>query len=324
MRDQAGPVASGDSHQYCTQSNYEHFLAHLEAHEVNPGTVIIDSKWQAFYGDPYPDRGKWPDLRDFVEKQHRKGCRVLLWICPWVSEGVPVEECITGPGLGVQPDGPGQVRDRFGKDPWKTINDPTNPTYQERLQRAIHRLLSPEEGGANVDGFKVDYSSISPMPPGMQVHGKIWGIELVRQAHANIYQAAKEAKSDALVETQCCTPYFRDVCDMLRLNDMFPTGLNSQVPIMRMRGKVAHLTNPGWLIDTDNLPMPSRTRWREYTQAQPSVGLPALYYAESITPREEDAFTEEDYALLRWVWSAWRKERKKRAMSMRSVRGEIG
>jgi len=232
-----------------------------------------------------------------------------LWIYPWVSEGVPVEECITGPGLGVQPGGAGQVRDPFGKDPWKAINDPTNPAFQKRLERAIHTLLSSQEGCFNADGFKVDYSSINPMPPGMQVHGKLWGIELVKQAHTNMYQAAKQAKPDALVETQCCNPYFRDVCDMLRLNDMYPADLKSQVPLLRMRGKIARIANPGWLIDTDNLPMASRAGWRDYTQAQPSVGVPALYYAESITPKQDDVFAEQDYAFLRSVWSAWRKEK---------------
>src|SRR5690606_18790331 len=50
----------GRAPEKAAQANYDNFLAALEAHQLNPGIVVLDDKWQATYGDNAADRAKWP------------------------------------------------------------------------------------------------------------------------------------------------------------------------------------------------------------------------------------------------------------------------
>src|SRR5690606_20008246 len=58
---------------------YDAFLARLDAHAVDPGTIVIDDRWQAAYGTGEVDTEKWPDLRGWIDAQHAAGRKVLLW-----------------------------------------------------------------------------------------------------------------------------------------------------------------------------------------------------------------------------------------------------
>ncbi len=149
-RERGGPAPS-----YARQALYEDFLATLAAHGVHPGTVVIDDKWQATYGENAPDTAKWPDLRGFVAARQSAGQRVLLWLKAWDPEGVPPEECIrNGAGMPV-------------------AVDPTNPAFVRRMAAGVARLLSDDGFGA--DGFKVDFSARIPSGPGMALYGDAWG-----------------------------------------------------------------------------------------------------------------------------------------------------
>jgi hypothetical protein len=110
----------GKAPSYSRQDLYDSFLAALSGNDIEPGTVVLDDKWQATYGQNQVDVEKWPDLRGFIDRQHAEGKKVLLWLKAWDPEGVPLEECITnaaGLPLAV---------------------DPTNPAYQDRLRESIH------------------------------------------------------------------------------------------------------------------------------------------------------------------------------------------
>jgi hypothetical protein len=56
---------------------------------------------------------------------------------------------------------------------------------------------------------------------------------------------------------------------------------------LRYRHAVATHAMPHHLIDTDQWPMPSRADWLAYARAQPELGVPALYYVESIDNTRE-------------------------------------
>jgi hypothetical protein len=276
-------VEKGRAPDYARQALYEDFLAALTAHDVQPGIVVLDDKWQAAYGTNEPDTSKWPDLRGFIARQHEQGRRVLLWLRAWSPEGVPVEECITHAGglpVGV---------------------DPTNPAYERRLRAAIHHLLSPD--GLDADGFKVDYTARIPSGPGLRLHGEAWGLELMRRFLEILYSAAKTAKPDALVMTHTVHPYLADVLDMIRLNDINP-GRNVN-RAMRHRARIAALACPDAIIDTDNWPITDRATWRAYLAIQPEMGVSSLYFATHIDTTLEP-LTEEDYALIRQTWARQR------------------
>ncbi len=266
-----------------TQSNYNSFLATLEANDVFPGTVVIDDKWQLAYGENQADPIKWPDLTGFIRARHAQNQKVLLWLKAWDPEGLPVEECITnaaGMPLSV---------------------DPTNPAFERRLRASVRRMLSPS--GYDADGFKIDFTARIPSGPGIQTFGDAWGLELMRLYLAILHDEAKQIKPDALIIAHTPHPYLADLIDSVRLND-----INTQADVckaMTHRARVALAACPGALIDTDNWPITNKQTWREYLTIKPSLGVPALYYASHIDSTGEPLLPD-DYALIRQVWAEYR------------------
>jgi hypothetical protein len=275
-------LEKGKPPDYARQSLYEQFLATLEGHQVYPGIVVLDDKWQKSYGGNEVDEAKWPDLAGFVARQHAAGRKVLLWLKAWDPEGIPAEECITnGAGLPI-------------------AVDPTHPAFRERFQATIRQLLSA--GGYDADGFKVDFTARIPSGPGLRLYGELWGLELMKGYLGLIYQEAKRAKSDALVMVHTPHPYLADVLDMIRLNDM-----NRHKDIsaaMKHRARIATLACPDALIDTDNWPITDRAIWRAYLPLQAELGVPSLYYSSHVDATGEPLELE-DYQLIREVWAAY-------------------
>ncbi len=244
----------------CTRERYDGFMATLEEHGVFPGTVVIDDKWQASYGRGEADRGRWPDLRGWVAQRHARGQHVLLWWKAWDPEGLPAEWC---------------VRNAAGR---AVAADPTSAAYQAHLEATLQLMLGRD--GYDADGLKIDFTASAPSGPGLEAAGREWGVELLHALLALIHRSSKAAKADALIVAHAPNPYFADVADMMRLNDMLR--LERVVPgtdvvrQMSHRAKVAAAACPGLLIDTDDWQVPDLAAWREYLLAQPLLGVPCL------------------------------------------------
>lgn len=72
--------------------NEKGILAYAQSmldHGLPPGIFIIDDTWQLGYGTWEFDPRRFSDPKDMVEKLHRMGFKVLLWICPFVSMDSP-------------------------------------------------------------------------------------------------------------------------------------------------------------------------------------------------------------------------------------------
>ena len=277
--------AGGHAPDFSRQAHYEAFLETLSRHDLSPGTVVLDDKWQLMYGENRVDEDKWPDLKGFIARQHAAGRKVLLWLKAWDPEGVPPEECVTN-AVGL-----------------KVAVDPTNPAFEQRFRASIRTMLSDYDA----DGFKLDFTARIPSGPGLSKSGDAWGLELMRLYLNTLYDETKKTKPDALVMTHTPHPYLGDVLDMIRLNDI-NTGRDIG-PAMRHRARVAALALPDALIDTDNWPMTHLAAWREYTELQPELGIPSLYFASHIDKTGE-ALSESDYALVREVWRRHRAKAK--------------
>jgi hypothetical protein len=222
--------------QHATQGNYQAWLARLEEKGINPDIVIIDDKWQRYYDTLEIDRAKWPDLKGFIEAQHGRGRKVLLWLALWYSEG--------------------QLRDEQGIIPF----DATDHRFENRLRNQVGYLLSSD--GIDADGFKVDW--IDNVPDiRAEFSGGIGGIELLHHYLEIIYQAAKVAKKDSLIVTHCANPYFIDVTDMLRLNDLRGDE-GDIISVMRHRAAVARAAGFS-LLDRDNFAISFPKQWADYT-----------------------------------------------------------
>ncbi|MCA0294476.1 MAG: hypothetical protein LCH96_04005 [Actinobacteria bacterium] len=271
------------------QNLYDRWLAHLADNAIVPGTVVIDDKWQASYATLAPDVQKWPDLKGWIAQRHSAGQRVLLWFKAWDPEGLPPEECITDP---------------TGRS---IAADPTHPGYRERLAAAVASALGPD--GLDADGFKVDFTQRTPSGWALRAAGPGWGVAALHQLLSVLHRAAKQAKPDALVVTHTVNPLFADVTDMVRLNDVLSRdSFGRPAPVvgqLAFRASVASATLPGTPIDTDQWPMPDKAEWLRYSHAQVDLGVPALYYVESID-NSDQTITDADLGLVADLWAAYR------------------
>jgi hypothetical protein len=284
-------VAGRRGAELSTRENYERFLAELEGHDIVPGTIVIDDKWEERYATARPDRAKWPRLEDWIAARHARGQRVLLWWNAWGHEGLEPDDCIRNP------------------DGAPVARDPTSPRAEAELAAAVTRALSPD--GLGADGLKVDFTGNSPSGAGLAAHGRRWGIALLHSLLATIYTAAKHAKPDALVITHTPHPAFSDVTDMIRLNDMLrlddpdPVAPAPVVAQMRYRAEVVRAACPGLLVDTDDWCVPDLAGWREYAAVKPALGIPSLYYSTHLDLTGE-ALEDRDYETIRRTWTDWR------------------
>ncbi|MBX3062719.1 MAG: hypothetical protein KF726_07075 [Anaerolineae bacterium] len=283
---------------YARQEYYDAFLRDLETSNILPTIITIDDKWQAAYGTNEVDTDKWHDLRGFIDAQHRAGRKVLLWLKAWDAEGLPAEETVrNAAGLPISV-------------------DPTNPQYQQRLRDSIRWMLSAQ--GYDADGFKIDFTARIPDAPGMQIHADVYGLELMKLYLQLIYEAAKTAKSDALIVAHTPHPYLADVVDVIRLNDINTN--KDVVRAMKHRARIARIAGSQAIIDTDNWPITDRASWRAYMRIQATLGVPSLYYVTHIDATQEPLLPE-DYALIRDVWASHQTQSQNRAGSSAS---EIG
>lgn len=279
---------------YARQEVYDEFLAALAAHDVHPGTVVLDDKWQQTYGENGADEEKWPDLRGFVDRRHAAGQKVLLWLKAWDREGIPDGECMSN-AAGVP-----------------LAVDPTNAAYERRLRASVRRMVG--SAGYDADGFKIDFTHRIPVGPGLRAAGEIWGLELMKRYLGIIHDEAKLVKPDALIVTHTPHPYLADVLDMIRLNDMLdltrlddPDAGREIGPTLARRAGIAGTACPEALIDTDNWPVRNKAIWREYLRLQPAIGVPSLYFATHIDLTGEP-LEADDYRAIREAWACSRPE----------------
>jgi hypothetical protein len=262
-----------------TQKNYEAWITELEQRKLPVGTIVIDDKWQKGYGSFDIDREKWPDLKGFVAAQHARGRHVLLWIPVAHTDGLPDALC---------------VHDDHGKCIAPALGD---SAYEKFLRGQIRYLVET----VGVDGFKEDWVW-APSAAGLPVPPELAGIEAVRRFQQILYSEAHRWKADAMVETQTANAAFRDSSDVLRLNDIW-YATRDVVGVMRERARIAHIS--GWpLVDTDNASSTTLETWWQYMEAQPSIGIPALYFVHQ-TESTMEAPPDSDWVALAGIWNRY-------------------
>jgi len=259
-----------------TQKNYESWVAELERRGLPVGTIVIDDKWQKGYGSFDVDTQKWPDLKGFVAAQHARGRHVLLWVPVLHTDGLPLELC---------------AHDVGGKCIAPSLG---SQAYEAFLRKQIRTLVET----VGVDGFKEDWVG-APTRAGLPVPAELAGMEAVRWFQGILFTEAHRWRPDAMLETQTTNAAFRDSSDVLRLNDIYYS-TRDVVGTMRERARVAHIS--GWeLVDTDNASSTTLETWWEYMEAQPSIGIPALYFLHKTESTMEEP-PESNWQALAGIW----------------------
>ena len=240
------------------QANYAIMSQRLDDLGLKPTAIIIDDKWQSHYGQLLPDPAKWPDLRAFVDREHAKGRRVLLWVKSWDNEGLDAEECVHC------------LCTPYGADP-------TSPAYRRRVAETMHRLLSADAGCFNCDGFKIDFANCMPLGKNLVTRQPgVYGIELLKRMMKLLYDSAKAVKPDCLINNSCAHPYFAEVTDQCRLHD-YPGQLRSLWEVREFRARLFRTAFPGISVDTDDPSSSSRNEMLDYLRRAPELGVPDLY-----------------------------------------------
>lgn len=258
-----------------TQANYEKWIGILEQRGLPVGTVVIDDKWQQGYGTFEVDVKKWPDMKGFVAAQHAKGRHVLLWVPVAETDGLPPALCVMAAGKCV-------------------IADVGSPAYEDYLRPRIRHLVEDE----GIDGFKEDWVG-APAVPGLPLTGPATGIEFVRRFQWILWSEAHKWKPDAMVETQTPNALFRESSDLIRLNDIW-YATRKVAEVLRLRARIANAS--GWpLVDTDNASSTTLKDWWSYMQAQPSIGVPALYFVTK-TESTQESPSADQWSALAALW----------------------
>ena len=67
------------------QAKVLEFALNIQANKLPCGTIEIDDKWEAKYGDMQFDATKFPSPKEMVDQLHRWGMKVTLWVHPFVN-----------------------------------------------------------------------------------------------------------------------------------------------------------------------------------------------------------------------------------------------
>ena len=264
MKDEAGASAN------CTEKFVTERFQILEDHRIPYGMVTLDYAWLDKLGDHLPHPDRFPDLRAFIERMHSNGKRVLLWFAPFFCEA-DSKLAMEHPEW--------MIKNRDGglhTHVWmrKTIHTPdfTNPAVREYFTGLIRRLLGGGPGDFNADGFKIDGYSFLPDVDNTY-HDPAWGTGDLFQHNADklIYDAAKAAKADAMVEQSFANPLFNDVQDVCRLDD----ASSCDIDLYENRAWVALLAGVA-VPDTDDWSA-FKKMFVHYTLRKATYGIPTLY-----------------------------------------------
>lgn len=235
------------------ESTCEAYVAALEKNGIDFGTLIIDDFWGGKHGIWEADPGKWRDLRGFIDRQHAKGRKVLLWVCTG-AEGLPEDE---------RQDGNWNLE---------------SAALRRRIRESARRMLSPEPGCYDADGVKFDFTSTSPAD---YAGAKDVGCGYLLKRFEILSEALLAVKPDAILDFQCCNPYFTHTLTMLRLNDYFGVPEHGFAE-MSLRARIARICAPGALIDTDHVGFGTFTYrgGEEFFRRAHELGVPSLYLCE--------------------------------------------
>lgn len=266
----------------CRQEMYETMVEEMHKYDLHPTALIIDDKWQNHYATDVVNTDKWQDLRGFVDARHKEGIHTMLWFKLWDPDGWDEKLCVHTDN--------GELR-----------LDPSTPEFLANLDEVLHRLLSADEGCYDCDGMKLDFAFINPIGRKVHTHSGKYGVELLYEMQAYIYEKSKEIKPYALINASPCHPYFAHICDQARLHDYNYNNRNNREDLVT-RGKMFSAAMPGVLLDTDNAGYANYRDTMHWLLTQPLTGVPDLY---SLIGTATCPMDDSDFFALSQLWQEY-------------------
>jgi len=116
-----------------------------------PGILMIDSCWERFFGDLDFDRGRFPNPKEMIDKLHKLGFKVMLWISPCISPDTTVFRSLRNTDIIIR-DKDNNPAIRKWWDGYSAVLDLTNPKACEWFSDKLNYLRQ----AYGIDGFKLD------------------------------------------------------------------------------------------------------------------------------------------------------------------------
>lgn len=138
-----------------TQEGVLAYVRRLLETGMPPGVVMIDDMWSADYGNWTFDPARFPDPAQMARTLHEWGCRLMLWVVPYISPDSPAFRELEAAGLllcGTD----GQTALRRWWNGVSALLDLSNPQAVDWFHDRADALLA-----LGVDGFKFDGADVS-------------------------------------------------------------------------------------------------------------------------------------------------------------------
>ncbi|MBK8881931.1 MAG: alpha-galactosidase [Bacteroidales bacterium] len=117
------------------------------------GVIMIDDNWQDRYGTWKFDCEKFSDPKGMIDKLHKMGFKVMLWVVPFISSDSPVYRELERKKLLIFED---STKTKPAKIEWwngvSALVDLSNPEGSKWFRGELQKLVSQY----GVDGFKLD------------------------------------------------------------------------------------------------------------------------------------------------------------------------
>lgn len=134
------------------QADVERYADDILANNFPPGVLMIDDNWQRDYGNFEFKADKFPDPKAMMDKLHKQGFKVMLWISPFVSPDSPEFRDLEAKGYLIKEKGSKQAAVIRWWNGVSGCYDLTNPEATKHLTGLLKNMQT-EYG---IDGFKFD------------------------------------------------------------------------------------------------------------------------------------------------------------------------
>lgn len=180
-----------------------------EKYDIPVGAIIIDSPWAGEYNNFIFDLTKYPNPKELIEKLHKKGIKVILWVTVMLNEENPSDdnEPKTNEIYKEAKEKGYLINNGEAFKWWKgkgAYMDFTNPESIEWWHRLQDRVLD-----LGIDGWKVDEVSMTFPSVGQGKYKKISRLKYKDAYYMDFYEYAisKNPKNAAMVRSVDVLPF---------------------------------------------------------------------------------------------------------------------
>ena len=230
--------------------------------------IVIDAFWQYEMSlDPYPDKTRFENLREFIDYAHQQGHKVLLWIIPFIPDNnshlAKGEQTLAEKF---------QVL-RKNKNGSSSI-DYTHKNIEKYMDEFCRILFSDGEDCLNCDGIKLDGPFCIGEPQNTEYQNPEVGIGAKESMHHYLIfeKCANKYKKDVLLNTSIVNPFFENHIHICRLGDQSTREEREQ------RARIQSIVSPNMLTDSDNVENSDNIK-KDYLAAT-VYSVPYLYHTD--------------------------------------------